>query len=65
METDTVEITIEKIERQSELAILVSYEGKEYWLPKSHLFGYDDDFVGEENIKIEASQWILEEKGMI
>jgi len=64
MSTDTVIITVEKILIDSGLAILVAYEGTDYWIPKSQLFGYDGH-VGDIDAQLEVAQWVLEEKGMV
>jgi len=61
---DTACITVEEILREKLKAILVLYEGKEYWLPRSQILGYDGN-QGDKNIQIEVEQWILEEKGMV
>lgn len=66
MSTDTAEIKVEEILRDDsdDKAILVLYEDKEYWIPRSLLFGYDG-VQGDKNFPIEVAQWFLEKEGMV
>ena len=66
MSTDTVEITVEEILRDDsdDGAILVLYEDKEHWIPRSQLFGYEG-VQGDQNFPIEVAQWFLEKEGMV
>jgi hypothetical protein len=61
MASETEEIYVE-VKAETDKAILVDYEGKEYWLPKSQLEDWPDV---EDGGDIEVPLWLLEEKGMV
>lgn len=65
IDNNTVMITVEKVVAITDAAICVLYEGIEAWLPKSQLFDYDNVEVEDTDVDLEATQWILEEKGLI
>lgn len=55
---------------QSSLAILVDYEGKEYWIPDSQIDEDSEAFVGcklerGETCTLVCSEWLASEKGLI
>lgn len=66
MSTDTIILIVEEIllESDSGLAILVLYENKEYWIPKSQIFGYDGN-PGNKDYPLEIAQWLAEKKEMV
>jgi hypothetical protein len=61
MGSKTEEIYVE-VKSETDKAILVDYEGEEYWLPKSQLEDWPDV---EDSGDIEVPLWLLEEKGMV
>ena len=60
----TCEIMVEEILSETDSAILIQYEGQEVWIPKSQLIDYCGN-VRDQDIEIEVTQWILEEKGLV
>lgn len=60
--SDETEVIYVQVKAETEKAILVDYEGDDYWLPKSQL----EDWPNVEEFgEIACPIWLLEEKGMI
>ena len=60
--SNETELIYIQVKAETEKAILVDYEGDDYWLPKSQLEDWPEK---EEFGEIEVPLWLLEEKGMI
>lgn len=58
-----VSITAESFENETELAILIMFEGKEIWLPKSKI-SYEGQ-PGDKDIDIVLPQWLAEDKEIV
>lgn len=50
--------------KHSAKAILISYQGEDYWLPISQLHDYDE-LPQEGDAVVKMSAWIAKEKGFI
>lgn len=56
-----------KIVRRTDKAILIKYDGAEYWIPDSQMDdpeAYRSFKDGEDGITIGISEWIANEKGI-
>jgi len=53
-----------EFKHETDLAVLVVYQGDEIWLPKSQIEGLIPAEEGDE-IKISIPEWIAEEKEML
>lgn len=58
--TETRTIFVEKILRETDLAVKVLYEDEELWLPFSQIL----EIHHEEPIRIVITAWIAKEKGI-
>lgn len=50
--------------RETDAALLVKYDGTQYWLPKSQIADPDSLEVGDEGVTVSITEWIAEEKGI-
>ncbi len=50
---------------ETDLSVLIEYEGLEYWLPKSQIDYDNKEYEQREELEIKVPVWLLEEKGMI
>ena len=55
-------IYVDEVKHETENAVLVEIDGDPYWFPKSQLEDWPD--VGYDG-EMEASEWILEQKGLL
>jgi hypothetical protein len=54
-----------KCHRDTPDAILVRVEGKEVWIPKSHIHDDSEVFKKGTDGRLIISQWIAEQKGLV
>jgi len=51
--------------KETDKALLIEYEGDEFWIPKSQIVDGDSEVDSEGDIGVLAiTQWIAEEKGL-
>lgn len=62
MPQEMIDIVVDEVLYETDLAILVLCDEEEIWLPKSQLEEWPD--IGEEGTVI-MTEWIAEEKGLI
>lgn len=48
----------------TDAAILVLYEGKKHWLPKSQVSDPDVFEAGDEDVTVSITEWIANQKGI-
>lgn len=63
MSKEITTIIVERIVHKTDQAVLVEYEGKEYWLPLSQVEIQQLNI--ETDVEITVPIWLLEKNGMI
>lgn len=62
-EQDWVDVQVEYVVRQTDLAFLFRVDGVEVWVPKSQLRWPEDYSVGDHDVAVTMSEWIADQKG--
>jgi hypothetical protein len=61
---DPVEVEVEEITAEADLALCCLIDGVETWLPKSQIDGWQDYIVGDANVVLAIPRWLAAEKGL-
>lgn len=59
-----VHVTVEKIERETNAALLLLIGGRRHWVPKSQIADPDTYAVGDQDVTVSLTEWIAQEKGI-
>lgn len=57
-----VHVTVDRIERVTPMALLVTIGDEEYWLPKSQISEANKYEEGDEDLTLSITEWIAEQK---
>jgi hypothetical protein len=61
-----VHLDVDEILRETDKAFLVlTDEGEEVWLPKSHVADPDDYAEGDTNCTLSITEWLAKQKGLV
>lgn len=61
----TVTFEVERVERETELALLLLIDGNKVWVPKSQIDGAEEIGEGDEDIEVEVAEWWAEKEGLV
>lgn len=65
MPAEGVELEIEEVKKETDMAFLVLIEGDKYWLPKSQIYeGKDELEEGAASVEVTVSKWWAEKEGL-
>lgn len=61
---DYVTIQVERVEAETDLALLLVIDEESVWVPKSLIEEPDDYEVGNEDVEVEIAEWFCKREGL-
>lgn len=58
------DVEVTEVIKESDDAFLFEIDGEEYWIPKSQIHRDASLSEGDENITVEITTWIADQKGL-
>jgi hypothetical protein len=60
----TVLIAVDRVEHETDLALLLVIDGEEVWCPKSVVEDVDEVSKGDEDVELNIAEWWCEREGL-